>query len=110
MKNIYFIILALFSILYVILEVRNGKFSIKESFYWFVASLIMLILAIFPKILDGVADRLNIYYAPSLLFVLCIVFLLFINFRSSKKIAEQQEKINALAQEVSILRSKYEKR
>ena len=79
-----------FSIVYVITEVRKGKFSIKESIYWFLASLIMLILAIFPTLLDNLAAFLGIGYSPSLLFTICIIFLLFINFRSSRKIAEQE--------------------
>ncbi len=108
MKNMYFIILAILVILYVVHEVRKKKFSIKESFWWIIASLIMLILAIFPYSIDRLAKFLNIAYPPSLLFVLCIIFLLFINFRNSKKIAEHQEKIIELAQHVAILENELE--
>lgn len=104
MKRIYFIIIAIIAVIYVISIVRKNKFSIKESFYWFVASIIMLILAIFPKLLDSVAIFIGVNYPPSLLFVICIVFLLFINFRNSKKIAEQQEKIIELAQQLSLIK------
>ena len=69
------------------------------------SSLIMLILAIFPYSIDTIAHFLNIEYPPSLLFVLCIVFLVFVNFRNSKKIAEQNEKIIELAQELAIVKS-----
>lgn len=110
MKRIYFIIIALFAILYVVMEVRKNKFSIKESFYWVLASIIMLILAIFPKLFDNLASFLGIGYSPSLLFTMCIVFLLFINFRNSKRIAEQQEKIIDLAQHIAILESGDEKK
>lgn len=110
MKRIYFIIIALFAILYVVMEVRKNKFSIKESFYWVLASIIMLVLAIFPKLFDNLAAFLGIGYPPSLLFTLCIVFLLFINFRNSKRIAEQQEKIIDLAQHIAILESGDEKK
>lgn len=103
MKNIYFIILAILVIVYVIHEVRKKKFSIKESFWWVVASFVMLILSIFPYSIDKLAQFLNIDYPPSLLFVLCIVFLLFINFRNSKRIAEHQEKIIELAQHIAII-------
>lgn len=109
MKKIYFIILALFSLIYVIYEVRKRKFSIKESFWWFVAALIMLVLAIFPYSIDKFAKLLNIAYPPSLLFVICIIFLLFINFRNSKRISEQQEKIIELAEEVALLKSEVKK-
>ncbi len=110
MKNIYFIILSLLIILYVIHEVRKKKFSIKESFWWIIASLIMLILAIFPYSIDKLALFLHISYPPSLLFVLCIIFLLFINFRNSKRIAEHQEKIIELAQYVALLEEELKER
>lgn len=106
MKKIYFIIIAMFAFVYVIYEVRQRKFSIKESFWWVVASIIMLLLAIFPYSMDYLAKVFNVAYGPSLLFVFCIVFLTFINFRNSKKIAEQQEKITELAQQVAILKEK----
>lgn len=106
MKNIYFIILAILVVFYMIHEVRKKKFSIKESFWWVIAAIVMLLLAIFPYSIDHLAGFLNIAYPPSLLFVLCIIFLIFINFRNSKKICEQQEKIIELAQELAIVKEK----
>lgn len=106
MKNIYFIILALLAITYVFHEVRMKKFSIKESFWWVLASIVMLILAIWPYSIDKMAAFFKVSYGPSLLFVFCIIFLLLIVFQNSKKIAEQQEKIIELAQELAILKEK----
>lgn len=106
MNNIYFIIIAIIIIIYVGHIVRKEKFSIKESFWWMFGSFIMLILAIFPHTIDWCAKKIGIAYPPSLLFILCIIFLLFINFRNSKRIAELQVKIVDLGQEVSILREK----
>lgn len=109
MKNIYFIIIAIVCILYVVSEVRKKRFSIKESFWWFAASISMLIIATFPNVIKFLAEIFGVEYPPSLLFVFCIIFLTFINFRNSKKIAEQQEKITELAQQVSILKEKSDK-
>jgi hypothetical protein len=106
MKNMYFIILVLIVGFYIINEIKKKKFSIKESFWWVIGTLVMLLLAIFPQSIDKFATFMGISYPPSLLFALCIVFLLFINFKNSKHIAEQREKIIELAQEVSILKSK----
>lgn len=103
MKNIYFVFVALCAIIYVISEVRKGKFSIKESIWWFLASIVMLILAMFPRILDNLCLYLGIGYSPSLLFVICILFLLFINFRNSRRMAEQQDKITELGQKCALL-------
>ena len=65
----------------------------------------MLFLSIFPKSIDFVAKKIGVSYPPSLLFVLAIVFLLFINFRNSKRIAEQQLKIIELAQNIAVLKN-----
>jgi len=49
---------------------------------------------------------LGIAYPPSLLFVLCIIFLLFILFRNSKKIFELQMRVIEMGQEMAILKEK----
>lgn len=106
MNNIYFIILAVLAAIYVFNIVRNKNFSIKESFWWMLASLVMLILAIWPYSIDKIANFLGVEYPPSLLFVICIIFLLFICFRNNRRLAEQQEKIIELAQELAIVKEK----
>lgn len=109
MNKIYFIIIALLPIIYIIHEVRKKRFSIKESFWWMVASVLMLILAIFPYSIDWIANKFGVEYAPSLLFVFCIIFLVLMIFRNSKRISEQQVKITELAQNLSILKNEIEK-
>ena len=104
MKNIYFVVFSLIVIVYVVNIVRKKKFSIKESFWWFFASVLMLVLSIFPHSIDFISLKLNISYPPSLFFVICIVFLLFINFRNSRRISELQMKVIELGQEVAILK------
>ena len=109
MNNIYFIIIVLILIFYMVHEIRKKRFSIKESFWWMIASLIMLVLAIFPYSIDWIAEKFGIEYPPSLLFVLCIIFLVLMNFRNSKRISEQQMKITELAQNLAILKSENKK-
>ena len=106
MKNIYFIIISALAMLYMFHEIRKNKFSIQESFWWMMAAIVMLILSIFPYSIDKIAKLFGITYPPSLLFVFCIIFLIFIIFRNSKRITEQQEKITELAQNLAILKEK----
>ncbi len=106
MNNIYFIIISVLILFYVVNSVRKKTFSIKESFWWVVGAIIMLFLSIFPYSIDWVAKRLHISYPPSLLFIICIVFLLFQNFRDSKRISELQIKTVELAQELAIVKEK----
>ena len=109
MNRLYFIIIAILPIICIVHEVRKKRFSIKESFWWMVASFLMLFLAIFPYSIDVLANKFGVEYAPSLLFVICIIFLVLMIFRNSKRISEQQLKITELAQNVSILKTEIEK-
>lgn len=70
----------------------------------------MLVLAIFPQCIDSISLFLGVAYPPSLLFVICIVFLVLMNFRNSKKIAKQQEEIIELEQNLTILKGKMNKK
>ena len=104
MNNIFFIIIALTVIAYIIVSVRNGRLSAKTSFGWMLVSVVMLILAIFPKSLDWFAITLGVEYPPALLLTLCVVLLFIINFGHSKKIADLQAKVIDLAEQLSILK------
>lgn len=106
MKNLYFIILSLFAFCYVIKIVKEKKFSIKESFWWVILSIVMLLLSIFPYSIDWFAAKLGVSYSPSLLFVICIVFLIFMNFKDSRRISELQLKMIDLEQELAVLKEK----
>ena len=106
MKNIYFVIPALAILIYMVQSVRKNRLSVKTSFWWIIGSILILILAIWPKSIDWFANMLGIDYPPALFLTLCVVFLWVVDFKYSKKIQEQQEKITDLAQELSIVKEK----
>ena len=110
MNNVYFIVLSSLIIIYIIYSVRKGNLNIKTSFFWILASIVMLILSIFPYSIDTVAKWFGIDYPPALLLTLCVVVLLVLNFNISNKIAKLQEKVIDLAQEISVLKEKNNKK
>ena len=103
--NYFFILIGIILIVYIISIVIKGKFNIVESIFWILGSFAILIFSIFPKIIDSLARLLNIDYPPSLLFLLVSVFLLFINFRNTQKIAKLTDIVNYLGEEIAILKS-----
>ena len=109
MKNIYFVILALFIMAYMIISIRKNRLSVNTSFGWIIGVIFMLILSIFPKSLDWLATFLDINYPPALFLTLCVIVLIMIDFDYSKKISDLNEKIIDLAQELSILKNNDEK-
>ena len=104
MKNIYFVILALLILVYMIQSIRKNNLNVKTSFGWIVGAILVLILAIWPKSIDWFAVMLGIDYPPALFLTLCVVFLWVVDFKYSKRIQEQQDKITDLAQELSIIK------
>ncbi len=110
MNNLVFVLISLIVMLFIIISVKRSALTVKESFYWFASTVLMLILSIFPKIIDYLASLVGVAYPPSLLFVLAIVFLILMLFRCSKRISSQDEKIKYLIQEVAILKNQVEKK
>ena len=110
MNRYYLAIIGIISVIYIIHDVRKKRFSIKESFWWFIASLLILFLSIFPYSINWLAEKFGVAYPPSLFFVFCIVFLVLMNFRNSKRISENQIKIAEMAQQISLLKSKDSKK
>lgn len=101
--NYFFIFIAVIFICYVFSIIKKGDFSVEESIFWVIGTVGVIVLSIWPKILDKIATKLNIDYPPSLLFLLTSIFLLFIIFRDTKKISKQNNKITEIAQRLSIL-------
>ena len=102
--NIFYIVLGVALFIYIVCVVVKGTFDIYESIFWIIGTVIILILSIFPNLIIWLAGLIGIEYAPSLLFLLVAVFLLFVNFRNTQKIVKQKERILSLAQDVAILR------
>lgn len=107
--NVFFIVLGVILFIYIICVVVKGTFDIYESIFWLIGTVIILILSIFPNLIILLADFIGVEYAPSLLFLLVAVFLLFINFRNTQKILKQKEKLIYLAQDVAILKEMIKK-
>ncbi len=95
--------------IYIVNDIRKKRFSIKESFWWVMATLVILFLAIFPYSINWIAKQIGVEYPPSLLFVFCILFLIFINFKNSKRINENQMKIIELSQQLALLKEEAKK-
>lgn len=108
MNKWFFIIISLLALLYVTHIVRRNKLPIKESFWWFIGAIAMLLLAIFPQILNWFAVLLGIAYPPALLLTMCVIFLLFIIFRDSRRIAKLQTQNIELEQQIALIKNRLE--
>ena len=69
---------------------------------------VVLVLAVFPSLLDGLADLINIYSPPNLLFMLAIGFLLLVCIYFSWELSRLEDRTRTLAEEVALLKAERE--
>jgi hypothetical protein len=96
-------VLGLLFVIYILFKVKNKLFSEVKSFFWIIGGLLVVILPIYPDIITTVARLMGIEYAPSVLFLLGIIFIIFIVFRQEQDVSNLNERVKELAQRNSLL-------
>lgn len=103
LTRIFFIVLSLIFTAVVLFKVKKKRFFEKDSFMWLVGCLIMLILAVFPTINIAIANFIGIEYAPSLVFLVAIIFVMLLLFKYSQEISRLKEQTKELGERIVVL-------
>ena len=106
------ICLIVFSIILSIITtivLRKGRMPIKYSLLWYFSSIIIFLVAVFPFIIEWVANFLGFATLSNLIIAIIIVILLFLTMSLTIITSGQKEKITLLIQEVSSLKEKVNK-
>jgi hypothetical protein len=104
---IVLVVSAIFA-LAVLLSARRRRTPERHTFSWLLVSVFTAALAIWRGAIDAIAAAMGIYYAPSALFFLVCLVLLWLLFRLSVQVAEQRGQIQRLAQELAVLTAQRE--
>jgi len=80
----------------------------KYTLLWMFVGLAVLVLALFPSLLDRMSRWFRIYYAPTTLFLVAIGFLLLVCIYFSYELSRLEERTRVLAEELAILRAERE--
>ena len=88
---------------------RNGKIPIKYSLLWYFCAIIILILSIFPSIIEFVANLIGFKTLSNLVIAIIISLLLFLTMALTIIVSDQNKKITLLVQEISLLKQKNDK-
>lgn len=102
-------ILSVVILLLVFDMLRRKKIREKYAALWLVVGVAMLILAAFPRLLEFIADALNVQVPSNLLFALSIVLALGVCLHLSWEISVVEDETRILAEETAILRAHLEK-
>ncbi len=95
--------------LFIIIElVRKNKLLEKYSLLWIFFGIVVLLLSSTPIFIEKIAEALDIKYAPSVLFLLGMVYLIVYNLNMTVVFSSQTQKITRLNQEIALLKQRLE--
>ncbi|GIP35751.1 DUF2304 domain-containing protein [Paenibacillus sp. J2TS4] len=89
--------------------VRLRKLKEQYSLLWLALSAVMMILSLFPLGLDWLAAWLNVSYAPSLLYLLAVLGILFILLHLTVAVSHMTERTIKLAQSAALYEERLRK-
>ena len=106
--SVLVIIVALALALTVVLYLRRWRLKEQYSLLWLVLAVGMVVLASAPDLVEWFAARLDVVYAPSLLFFLATALVAVMLFQYSLEISRLSDQNRELAQELGLLRARLE--
>ena len=97
-------ILVALAIVGIIVLVRRRHLKAKYSLLWLSLGAVMVVIAAVPGLLDWTAERLGIWYQPTLLILLGLALLLLIVVHFSYELTRSENRPRELAEQLALLR------
>ncbi len=96
------IIAALVVVFIVVRNVNRKKLRLQYSFFWLVIVVGLLVVALFPGVVDWLCGVMQIQTPSNLIYLFGILILLLISFYQTTLISKQADRITRLTQIISI--------
>jgi hypothetical protein len=90
--------------------VRRRQLREKYALLWAVVALVVIPLALFPRLLDTVSHSVGIASGVSLVLFLGLVFLLLVCIHLSWEVSRLEEETRTLAEDIALLRTEIRER
>lgn len=107
-QKIFAIIISLTLLIFIIELVRRKKLREEYSWLWLLTGAMILILALWYDLLQGITYLIGAGLPTSTLFFLGLVFLILIAIQFSVKVSELNNQVKNLAQENGLLKNRVE--
>lgn len=102
--KIFLVVCILIFLIYVIINVKRNKLSIRNSIVWLVMGIAIIICVFQINNLEIIAKFVGIKTVSNLLFFLGFIFFIYTVFDITRTISIQNKKITTLTQELALLR------
>lgn len=93
----------------IIFLLKRNRVELRYTLLWFFSGFVMLILALFPKLLDWFANFVGIYSSVNALFAVALFFGLMLMMSLTSIISREKQEIVRLIQEMSIIENRVRK-
>ena len=103
------IVLSIIFIIFILNLVRKNKLDEKYSILWLFFSIIILIVSIFPNIIEEISNWFGVYYPPSLLLLISVIIIGAYIVHITLVITKQNKMIIKLTQELALLNNNEDK-
>lgn len=107
--NIITIGTGIFLIGLIIYLMVNKKMTESQSVLWIVIGIVTVIIGIFPTIINYLANKLGVWYAPSISFLIAYIGLLFVVLKNTVITSIHSNQINELLINIVLVNKENEK-
>ncbi|NLK24381.1 MAG: DUF2304 domain-containing protein [Clostridiales bacterium] len=105
--QIFFIVVVFIFLLFIVYLLKTQKLNLKYTLLWIFATIILLIISIFPQIMYGIANILGIQTPINVALILAGIFVVLILISITSIVSELNKKIRSLVQELSLLKKEF---
>jgi hypothetical protein len=102
--QVFVVVLGIALFLLVLNTVRIKRLREQYSLLWLVATLVLVLSAIFVNSVEKLSHLIGIYYPPAFLFLVAILMVLVLQFHFSTVISTLREQNKVLTQDLGILK------
>lgn len=92
------------ALVFILELVRQRRLREEYSLLWLATAIVLLVLSLSRPLLDVLATAMGIFYPPSALFVVAVIFVLLILLHFSTVITRLTQENKEIAQQVALLR------
>lgn len=107
--HIILILVAILFFIFITNMIRKTKLHLQYALTWLISSIIFVVIAVFPGIVNKISVILNIKEPVNALFLLIIFLMINIIFTLSMTVSKLNDDIKVLTQEVGISKFEIEK-
>lgn len=104
--RIILVVVSFSTFIYVMRRINKSQMQINDSVYWILFAFVLLLLSIFPQIVDVLKNVLGIASTVNCIFLIIIFLLIMKIFSLSIKVSQLENKIYGLTQRYAVDHSK----